>query len=185
MKVYVLTIEQVWDYEQINLQTKVYYTEKDAKAAFKRWRDDEIKTVKENEWVIETDNDTNFEAFEDGFYARNHSYASVSSRLVRGKRKQLFFERYAALKKEEIDDLYVALVKAGGSYRFDGNAFIKVLAGLGGFSEDYQFCVVRCAELNDEDRITLEVESDYETYNIDASDVLGGFIHYITEEIEA
>lgn len=184
MKVYVLTIEQVWDYEQINLQTKVYYTEKDAKAAFKRWRDDEIKTVKENEWVIETDNDTNFEAFEDGFYARNHSYASVSSRLVRGKCKQPFFERYAALKKEEIDDLYVALVKAGGSYRFE-NTFIKVIAALGGFSEDYEYCIVRSAELGDNGRITIEVEANYQTYSIDAGDVLENQIHYITEEIEA
>lgn len=183
MKVYVLTIEQVWDYEQINLQTKVYYTEKDAKAALKRWRDDEIKTVKEeSEWEIEADDDTHFEAFEVGFYARNHSQASVSARVVRGKCKQSFHDRYAELKQEEIDGLRNALAKVGGSYRFE-NTFIKVIADLGLI--DFQACVVRGAELNDDLRITLEVECDYEFYEIDANDVLENQIHYITEEIEA
>lgn len=98
--------------------------------------------------------------------------------------KPSFNERYQALAQEEIEDLRVALAKAGGSYRFE-NAFIKVIAALGGFTEDYEFCIVRSAELNDDGRITIEVEANYQTYDIDAGDILENQIHYITEEIEA
>ena len=184
MKVYVLTIEQVWDYSEIDLSTEVYYTSEDARAALKRWRDDEIETVKENEWDIETDNEDQFLAYEEGCFSKNHSQAIISEREVIGK-KPPFFERYAALKQEEIDSLLGALVKAGGSYRFDNNnSFLKVLACLGGFSEDYEFCIVRSAEI-DVDHIYIEVEANYQTYTIDADDVMGGYIHYIAEEIKA
>ena len=183
MKVYVLTIEQVWDYSEINLSTEVYYTSEDARAALKRWRDDEIETVEENEWDIETDNEDQFLAYEEGCFSKNHSQAIISECEVIGK-KPPFFERYAELKREEIECLRVALAKAGGSYRFE-NAFIKVIAALGGFTEDYEFCIVRSAELNDDGRITIEVEANYQTYDIDAGDILENQIHYITEEIEA
>jgi len=184
MKVYVLTIDQVWDYSEIDLSTKVFYTSEDARAALKRWRDDEIETVEENEWNIETDNEDQFLACEDGAFAGNHSQAIISECDVMGE-KPPFFKRYAALKQEEIDGLRVALEKIGGSYRFDGDTFIKVLAELGGFTEDYEFCIVRSAELGDDGRITIEVEANYQTFSIDAGDVMGGYIHYITEEIEA
>ena len=183
MKVYVLTIEQVWDYSEINLSTEVYYTSEDARAALKRWRDDEIETVEDNEWNIETDNEDQFLAFEDGAFAGNHSQAIISECEVIGK-KPPFFERYAELKREEIDCLRATLVKAGGSYSFE-NTFIKVLAALGCFYEDYEFCIVRSAELGDDGRITIEVEANGQTYNIDAGDILENQIHYITEEIEA
>ncbi len=183
MKVYVLTIEQVCDYSEIDLSTEVYYTHEDARAALKMWRDDEIETVEEDEWDIETDNEDQFLAYEEGSYSKNHSQAIISECEVIGK-KPPFFERYAALKQEEIDGLRVALEKVGGSYRFE-NTFIKVIAALGGFSEDYEPCIVRSAELGDDGHITIEVEANYQTYDINAGDILENQIHYITEEIEA
>ena len=182
MKVYLLTVEQVCDYDQ-ELTTKTFYTRDDACAMLKGWRDKLIEEVHGLTWIIETDEEDNFEAYELGRAAANRVSAHISECEVIGK-KQPFFERYAALKQEEIDSLLVALVKAGGSYRFDNNnSFLKVLACLGGFSEDYEFCIVRSAEI-DVDHIYIEVEANYQTYTIDADDVMGGYIHYIAEEIE-
>lgn len=184
MKVYVLTIEEVCDYDQVKQKPQLFYTSDDARAALKRCRDTLLKSIQGLTWIIETDEDDNFRAYELGREAANRFSACISECEVVGK-KPPFFERYAELKREEIDGLRVALVKAGGSYRFNGDTFIKVLASLGGFTEDYEFCIVRSAELGDDGRITIEVEANYQTYSIDAGDILENQIHYITEEIEA
>lgn len=184
MKVYVLTIEEVCDYDQVKQKPQLFYAGDDACAELKKCRDTLLKSIQGLTWIIETDEDDNFCAFELGREAANRFSAHISECEVIGK-KPPFFERYAALKQEEIDSLLVALVKAGGSYRFDNNnSFLKVLACLGGFSEDYEFCIVRSAEI-DVDHIYIEVEANYQTYTIDADDVMGGYIHYIAEEIKA
>lgn len=184
MKVYVLTVKQVCDYDQ-TVTTKTFYTSDDAQAALKCWRDKLMEEIRGLTWIINTDKSDKFEASELCRSAANNVSACIIECDVIGK-KPPFFERYAALKQEEIDGLIVALVKAGGSYCFDNNnSFLKVLACLGGFSEDYEFCIVRSAEIDDGGHVFIEVEANYQTYNIDAGDVMGGYIHYITEEIEA
>ena len=183
MKVYVLTIEEVCDYDQVEQKPQLFYTSDDALAELKKCRDTLLESTQGLTWIIEADEDDNFRAYELGREAANRFSAHISECEVIGK-KPPFFERYAALKREEIDGLRAALVKAGGSYRFE-NTFIKVLASLGGFTEDYEFCIVRSAEIDDDGRITIEVEAYYQTFSIDAGDVMGGYIHYITEEIES
>ena len=180
MKVYALTIEEVWDYEQIDNPTKVFYTRDDARAELKKWHDTVMKAISGRTWIIETDEADNFEAYELGCQPSNHCHADINECEVMGK-KPSFYDRYQALAQEEIDDMRDALEKAGGSYRFE-DTFIKVIADLGII--DVKACIVRGAELNDDLRITLEVEYDYEFYEIDASDVLENQIHYITEEIK-
>ena len=185
MKVYLLTVEQVCDYDQVKQKPQLFYTSDDARAELKKCRDTLLKSIQGLTWIIETDEDDNFFAFELGRESANRFSACISECEVVGK-KPPFFERYAELKKEEIDWLRVALEKVGGSYRFgNNNIFLEVLACLGSFSEDYEFCIIRSAELGDDGRITIEVEANYQTYTIDADDVMGGYIHYIAEEIEA
>ena len=182
MKVYVLTIEEVYDYELDKQQPKLFYTRDDARAALKRCRDKMLESIHGLTWIIETDEADNFEAFELGRAAANRSSACINECEVMGENPP-FFKRFEELKREEIDGLRNALAKAGGSFCFE-NTFIKVLACLGDFSEDYEFCIVRSVEL-DVDRIYIEVEANCQTYTIDADDVMCAYIHYITEEIEA
>ena len=77
MKIYVLTIHQVSDLEDLGIITKAFDTEEKAIAALKEWRDDEIKYCIDNEDVIEHDTPTHFEAYEDGRYCSNHSLGMV------------------------------------------------------------------------------------------------------------
>lgn len=185
MKVYVLTIEEVCDYEQVKQKPQLFYTDDDARAELKKCRDTLLKSIQGLTWIIETDEDDNFRAYELGREAANRFSAHISECEVICK-KPPFFERYAALKREEIDCLRVALEKVGGSYRFgNNNIFLEVLTYLDGFSDDYEFCVVRSAEIDNGGNVFIEVEANYQTYRIDAFDVMGGYIHYITEEIEA
>ena len=77
MKVYILTTHQVSDLEDFGIITKAYDSEAKAIAALKEWRDDEIKHCTDNEYIIEYDEPTYFEAYEDGCYCSNHSYGRV------------------------------------------------------------------------------------------------------------
>lgn len=179
MKVYVLTIEEVCDYDQVKQKPQLFYTSDDARAELKKCRDTLLESIQGLTWLIETDDDDSFLAFELGREAANRFSACISECEVIGN-KPSFNERYQALAQEEIEDLRDALEEAGGSYRFE-DTFVKVIADLGG--DDYEFAIVRCAKLDD-GYITLEVESeDDEFHIINPSAVLENNIHYITEEI--
>lgn len=75
MKVYVITVDQVWDgmFSDHNGYPKVFSTREKAQELFDRLRDEERKYAKEREQVIESDDKDSFLSYEDGYYAHNHS----------------------------------------------------------------------------------------------------------------
>lgn len=77
MKVYVLFIEQVVDYEVIGQDVKVYANKQKALSEFSEFVSDEKMFVARDEWTILNDKEDLFEAYEEGSYACNHSIAEV------------------------------------------------------------------------------------------------------------
>lgn len=81
-KVYIMLIHQVSDCEDLGITTKVFTDREKAIAALKQWRDDEIKCVSDNEFIIERDEPDHFEAYEDGRYCTNHSLGEIIEKEV-------------------------------------------------------------------------------------------------------
>ena len=77
MKVYILTIHQVNDCEDLGIITKAYDSEEKAIAALKAWRDDEIQYFPKEYYVYEHDEPTWFEVYQDGRYCYEHSLGTV------------------------------------------------------------------------------------------------------------
>lgn len=77
--VYVVHIRQVCDFEFLRDDCEVFASLEDAQKMFKSFVEDERKYVERDEWEIESDDDTTFEAFVDGEYSSNHTYASIET----------------------------------------------------------------------------------------------------------
>jgi hypothetical protein len=77
MKVYSVIIEQVQDYSQLRLSTNVFSTLENAKKFFNAFVDDEIKYFQISNGDIINRNETCFEAYCDGSWSENHSYAEI------------------------------------------------------------------------------------------------------------
>lgn len=78
MKVYVLTVEQVCDCEVFdNDYPRAFGSLDKAKAVFRSFVDDEIQFVERDGWIIDIDDEDEFEAYADGDYADNHTLAVI------------------------------------------------------------------------------------------------------------
>ena len=77
-KVWIVFIEQVYNYDVIRLDYKHFHKEDDARKYFEDFVNDEKKSIPEH-WVIdgECDNDNIFEAYEEGYYSINHTIAKI------------------------------------------------------------------------------------------------------------
>ncbi len=75
MKVYVVNLNVVYDYEEMSgiSDVKVFANRKDASDFFSNWKEEEKKIAQEDDWEIEVDDENFFSAYEDGYFARNHS----------------------------------------------------------------------------------------------------------------
>lgn len=80
-KATILFIEQFDDGEELRKDISLYENEADAVKALKDFVDDERGYIKENheEWVIEKDTEMEFEAYSDGYYSTDHTYAYVKT----------------------------------------------------------------------------------------------------------
>ena len=80
-----MEIKYVWcvkthivsDYETITDEVRLFNVLEDAIKFFNEIVDGEREIANDNEWVIECDDKYNFEAYEEGYYAKNHSYVSL------------------------------------------------------------------------------------------------------------
>ena len=80
MKVWIVTIKEVIDYQVNNYSPKVFSTYEKAKAYF----DGEVEQMKEDlpeSWISESGKDY-FSTWEDGYYDDNHSTISIDSAVV-------------------------------------------------------------------------------------------------------
>lgn len=85
MKVYVLFIEQVDEGEILRQECTVYASEKDARDSFNCFVCDETRFISERhqDWIINDDPEKmEFEAYENGYYAQNHTNAFVTEEDV-------------------------------------------------------------------------------------------------------
>ena len=83
-KVYVVGINQTCKAEVLRESVDVFETEEKAQAHFKAFVEDEKKWIEENaeEWIVSADEEEVFEAYEQGYYAENHTYAYVQEKEV-------------------------------------------------------------------------------------------------------
>lgn len=82
MKIYILTVDSRSDYDKYNL-IEVYSNLQDALAEFNKMFVDDREEIRLNEdWCIDEDTDTSFEAYLDGFEASEHLYMNIISREV-------------------------------------------------------------------------------------------------------
>lgn len=81
--IYVLNINQVYDCESLKNDIEVFAKLEDAKKEFNKFVKEERKNAKNDDWVIETDTEFEFEAYEDGEYSTNHSVASIEEKTIR------------------------------------------------------------------------------------------------------
>ena len=80
-----MEIKYVWcvkthivsDYETITDEVRLFNSLENAVRFFGEVVDEERRLATENEWVIEYDDKYNFEAYEEGYYAKNHSCISL------------------------------------------------------------------------------------------------------------
>lgn len=67
----------VSDYETITDDVRLFEHLEDAENVFNEIVDDERRNANDNEWVIECDDKRNFEAYEEGYFAHNHSCVNL------------------------------------------------------------------------------------------------------------
>ena len=80
-----MEIKYVWcvkthivsDYETITDEVRLFNSLEDAARFFGEVVDEERRLATENEWVIAYDDYCNFEAYEEGYYAKNHSCVNL------------------------------------------------------------------------------------------------------------
>lgn len=77
MEIFLLEISQVQNGADLMPDPKVFRTEKEACEALKAFADDERKCVRKLGWMISADTYDHFQAYEEGYYALNHSEADV------------------------------------------------------------------------------------------------------------
>lgn len=65
------------DYETISNDVRLYQHLEDGEKAFNEIVEKEREIANDNEFVIECDDNRNFESYEDGYYARNHSCVNL------------------------------------------------------------------------------------------------------------
>lgn len=72
-KIWCVKIHIISDYETINDEVRLFQYLQDAEKAFNNIVEVEREIANDKEFVIEYDDKRNFEAYEEGYYAHNHS----------------------------------------------------------------------------------------------------------------
>lgn len=65
------------DYETISDDVRLFNNLEDAEKVFNNIVEEEREAAIDNELVIEYDDNRNFEAYEEGYYSRNHSNVNL------------------------------------------------------------------------------------------------------------
>lgn len=83
-KVFVVVIDQMFDCDRVLDSVDVFDTEEKARAKYNEFVEKEKKWIEDEgreDWEVqETEN--SFDAFEDGYYAQNHSYARIEEKEI-------------------------------------------------------------------------------------------------------
>ena len=80
--VYLLKIEEIYDYEKFN-EEEVYSSLEEAKKEFDRLAYNARKEAEKDEWIIETDDSMAFTAYLDGEYSCNHVEISIDKKVIK------------------------------------------------------------------------------------------------------
>jgi hypothetical protein len=81
-KVWVLHRECVIDYELSSREIKIFRSEEEARKEFKEKAKHDRKDCCTSEWEVGTDDENNFDAYEDGFYAQNHIMIELEETVI-------------------------------------------------------------------------------------------------------
>lgn len=78
--IFIVHSDVVNDGENCSYQMKAFQDQKDAQKYFNELVKKEKKEIKGNEdWIIDEDSETSFEAYEEGYYSDNHSVISLET----------------------------------------------------------------------------------------------------------
>ena len=78
MKIFVLTVSQVYDYEELELVVRAFKKEEDALKDFAWWKENEFKDLPQG-WVIDDDQEGHYSMCAEGDWTRGHVEVSVTS----------------------------------------------------------------------------------------------------------
>lgn len=81
-KIYLVVNHAVCDLEDYGVGTIAFEKEKDAKNYFNEQVEYEKNEIDGLNWIISTDSDTEFEAYEDGNYTRNHTMCEIRELII-------------------------------------------------------------------------------------------------------
>jgi len=81
-KVWVLHRECVIDYELSSREIKIFRSEEAARKEFKEKAKHDRKYCCTSEWEVGTDDEDNFDAYEDGRYAQNHIMIELKETVI-------------------------------------------------------------------------------------------------------
>ena len=80
-KIYIVEREEVDDYAEVDYMHRTFLNYEDAKKCFDYELDAVRDDFAESDWVVE-EFDSHFEAYDDGYYARNHFVLSLRTCVV-------------------------------------------------------------------------------------------------------
>ena len=81
-KIFLVINHAVCDLEDYGISTIVFEEEEDAKKFFNEQVEGEKDAIEGLDWVISSDTDTEFEAYEDGDYTRNHTMCEIRELVI-------------------------------------------------------------------------------------------------------
>lgn len=81
-KIYLVVCHAVCDLQDYGVGTIAFEKEEDAKEYFKDQVEGEKDAIKGLDWIISLDTDTEFEAYEDGDYTRNHTMCEIREMII-------------------------------------------------------------------------------------------------------
>lgn len=80
-KVYVVKREEVDDYDKVDYMCRTFLNYDDARKCYDSELDAARDDFADSDWVVE-ETDSHFEAYDDGYYARNHFVLSLTTSMV-------------------------------------------------------------------------------------------------------
>lgn len=80
--IYVVVQHIVEDCSELTLESKPFFEKEEALAYFNAIADEELLRSTQKDWKIETNTNCEFCAYEDGYYAQNHSFAKIEEHII-------------------------------------------------------------------------------------------------------
>lgn len=81
-RVYLVICNAIQDCSDLGIGTSCYDSYEKAKKVFKEIVEDEKRAIDGLDWVIGDDGDDNFLAYEDGYYAQNHTMVEIREMVI-------------------------------------------------------------------------------------------------------